>query len=82
MTFNQMALHTQNGCMQADGVTQSGATSNTNCSTDAGCTVAEQQENSFGASFAAAGGGVWATQFDTSGVLYVCRTPDGWDDVY
>ncbi len=71
MTFNQMALHTQNGCFQADGVTQSGSTSATNCSTDAGCTVAEKQENSIGSGFASAGGGVWAAQFDESGILYV-----------
>ena len=71
MTFNQMALHTQDGCMQASSVTQSGSTSATNCSTDAGCTVAEQQENSIGSGFGTAGGGVWATQFDVSGILCV-----------
>ncbi|KAH9886712.1 concanavalin A-like lectin/glucanase domain-containing protein [Cubamyces lactineus] len=69
MTYNQMALHTQDGCTQPASVTQSGATGNTNCSTDAGCTVAEKQPNSFGASFASAGGGVWATQIDSSGIF-------------
>ncbi|KAI0633059.1 concanavalin A-like lectin/glucanase domain-containing protein [Trametes polyzona] len=68
MTYNQMALHTQNGCTQPSSVTQTGSTGNTNCSTDAGCTVAEKQSNSFGESFATAGGGVWATQIDTSGI--------------
>ncbi|KAI0673184.1 concanavalin A-like lectin/glucanase domain-containing protein [Trametes maxima] len=69
MTYNQMALHTQNGCTQPSSVTQSGSTGNTNCSTDAGCTVAEKQDNSFGSSFASAGGGVWATQIETSGIF-------------
>ncbi|KAI0772345.1 concanavalin A-like lectin/glucanase domain-containing protein [Trametes elegans] len=69
MTYNQMALHTQNGCTQPASVTQTGTTSATNCSTDAGCTVAEKQDNSFGAGFASAGGGVWAAQIDTSGIF-------------
>ncbi|KAI0830328.1 concanavalin A-like lectin/glucanase domain-containing protein [Trametes gibbosa] len=68
MTFNQMALHTQGGCTQPSSVTQTGTTGNTNCSTDAGCTVAETQANSFGESFATAGGGVWAAQIDSSGI--------------
>ena len=68
MTYNQMALHTSTGCTQATGVNQSGATSDTDCGTTSGCTVAEQQPNSFGAGFASAGGGVWATQFDSSGI--------------
>ncbi|KAI8996256.1 concanavalin A-like lectin/glucanase domain-containing protein [Trametes punicea] len=68
MTYNQMALHTQNGCTQPSSVTQTGTTGSTNCSTDAGCTVAEKQPNSFGEAFANAGGGVWATQIDVSGI--------------
>ncbi|KAI9058710.1 glycoside hydrolase family 16 protein [Trametes sanguinea] len=76
MTYNQMALHTQNGCTQPSSVTQSGTTGNTNCSTDAGCTVAEKQSNSFGESFASAGGGVWAAQFDSSGIFIWFWTRD------
>ncbi|CDO77489.1 Glycoside Hydrolase Family 16 protein [Trametes cinnabarina] len=76
MTYNQMALHTQDGCTQPSSVTQTGATGNTNCSADAGCTVAEKQPNSFGASFASAGGGVWATQIDSSGIFIWFWTRD------
>ncbi|KAH9851281.1 concanavalin A-like lectin/glucanase domain-containing protein [Lenzites betulinus] len=76
MTYNQMALHTENGCTQASSVTQSGTTGSTNCSTDAGCTVAETQANSFGETFATAGGGVWAAQIDTSGIFIWFWTRD------
>lgn len=65
MTNNQMALHTTPGCMQTPGE-QTGATLETDCSTDQGCLVAEKQPNSYGESFAQAGGGVWAVQFDDS----------------
>ncbi|KAJ3475280.1 hypothetical protein NLI96_g11942 [Meripilus lineatus] len=68
---NQMALHSYAGCTAASGTTQTGRAGNLNCnSTDgAGCTVTETSPNSFGAGFASAGGGVWATQFDSSGVF-------------
>ena len=46
VAYNQMALHTQNGCTQPSGVTQSGTTGSTNCTQDARCTVAEDQPNS------------------------------------
>lgn len=39
-----------------------------NCSTPAGCVVRETTPNSFGTGFNDAGGGVWATQFDVTGV--------------
>ncbi|KAI1787368.1 concanavalin A-like lectin/glucanase domain-containing protein [Ganoderma leucocontextum] len=68
MTHNQMALHAQTGCTQASGVTQSGTTGGTNCTDGSGCTVGENQANSYGDNFANAGGGVWATQFDVSGI--------------
>ncbi|RDX50093.1 hypothetical protein OH76DRAFT_1349667 [Lentinus brumalis] len=58
MPANQMAIHTSTGC------TQSG----TDCSQGAGCTVGEKAANSYGSAFASAGGGVWATQFDTTGI--------------
>jgi hypothetical protein len=71
-TKNQMALHTHSGCTQAEGVTQSGTTGNRNCdggqSGGAGCTVIDANENSYGAPFAAAGGGVWVTEFADTGV--------------
>ncbi len=68
MDHNQMALHAQTGCSQASGITQSGTTGGTNCTDGSGCTVAENQPNSYGDNFANAGGGVWATQFDVSGI--------------
>ena len=72
-TNNQMTLHTSPGCTQPAGVVQSGMTSGSNCSAGTnssdGCTVIEEQPNSYGAGFNDAGGGVWATQFDVSGIL-------------
>ncbi|OCH92531.1 hypothetical protein OBBRIDRAFT_791129 [Obba rivulosa] len=68
MTFNQMALHTQDGCTASPPSDQISTTTLTNCSAVAGCTVAEKQPNSFGAGFDSAGGGVWATQFDVTGI--------------
>lgn len=73
VTNNQMVLHTDPGCMQADGVTQLGNTRGADCSAGlnsrTGCAVTETQPNSFGDGFNNAGGGVWATQFDESGIL-------------
>lgn len=71
MTNNQMALHTFSGCSATSGTDQTGTAGTSNCnSTDgAGCTVSENAQNSFGAGFASAGGGVWATQFDVSGIF-------------
>ena len=57
-TANQMAIHTGSGC------TQSG----TDCSASAGCTTGEKADKSYGDAFSNAGGGVWATQFDTTGI--------------
>ncbi|KAJ7754175.1 concanavalin A-like lectin/glucanase domain-containing protein [Mycena maculata] len=70
MDNNQMALHSYAGCVQAPGVVQSGHSLITNCNdtTASGCTVAETKNNSFGAGFAAAGGGVFALQFDVAGI--------------
>lgn len=64
MSANQMAIHTSSGC------TQSG----TDCSQGAGCTVGEKSDGSYGSAFASAGGGVWATQFDTTGIKSVFRS--------
>ncbi|CDO77470.1 Glycoside Hydrolase Family 16 protein [Trametes cinnabarina] len=67
-----MALHTAPGCTQPSDAMQLGKTIGTDCSAGpnsaTGCAVAETQSNSFGNDFASAGGGVWATQFDVSGV--------------
>ncbi|RPD63371.1 hypothetical protein L227DRAFT_521471 [Lentinus tigrinus ALCF2SS1-6] len=73
VTNNQMVLHTDPGCTQADGVTQLGTTKGSDCSAGTssrtGCAVTETQPNSFGEGFNNAGGGVWATQFDESGIF-------------
>ena len=70
---NQMTLHTTTGCTQPANVMQLGKTSGTDCSqgtnSSIGCTVIESQPNNAGAAFASAGGGVWAAQFDVSGIL-------------
>ncbi len=70
---NQMALHTLQGCSQPSNVQQLGTVKGADCSAGTnsrvGCAVVESQDNSVGANFATAGGGVWATQFDTTGVL-------------
>ncbi|KAL0059167.1 hypothetical protein AAF712_014139 [Marasmius tenuissimus] len=68
MAANQMALHSTPGCFLPTQGMQTGKTLVTDCSTDAGCTVGELIPNSYGPGFAAAGGGVWATQFDVSGI--------------
>ncbi|TFK74516.1 hypothetical protein BDN72DRAFT_813017 [Pluteus cervinus] len=69
MDRNQMALHTDPGCFQSPNPVQSGDTLETNCSLDRGCIVGENKPNSYGPGFAQAGGGVWATQWDDTGVF-------------
>ncbi|KAI1790516.1 concanavalin A-like lectin/glucanase domain-containing protein [Ganoderma leucocontextum] len=70
---NQMTLHATAGCTQPANVMQLGKTSGTDCSqgvnSSIGCTVIESQPNNAGADFASAGGGVWAAQFDVSGIF-------------
>jgi len=69
MDHNQIALHTRGGCSQTViPNSQTGNTIENDCSTDRGCIVAETKPNSFGAGFAAAGGGVYAVQMATSGI--------------
>ncbi|KAL7416902.1 glycoside hydrolase family 16 protein [Mrakia frigida] len=71
-TNNQMALHTESGCTQATSVTQSGTTNSTTCDTslndNAGCAVTDSSDLSYGAPFAAAGGGVWVTELASTGI--------------
>ncbi|PCH43197.1 glycoside hydrolase family 16 protein [Wolfiporia cocos MD-104 SS10] len=73
MKTNQYALHTGGtDCLASSSAKQTGQLGNTNCSSptggQAGCTVTESSDSSVGLAFAAAGGGVYATQFDTSGI--------------
>lgn len=78
MENNQVAVHTPRGCLQANTTTQSGTTTNIDCSTSSGCLVRENKANSYGASFATAGGGVFALQLEATGIniwfFSVCRT--------
>lgn len=70
MPSNQMALHTLPGCYQNyTPPNQIGETLTTDCSSAAGCTVGELQPNSYGNGFAAAGGGIFAAQFDVAGLV-------------
>ncbi|KAF8627936.1 hypothetical protein AX17_006091 [Amanita inopinata Kibby_2008] len=74
---NQMALHADRGCTQYNPPGQTGRTLEMNCTTNRGCIVAETKQNSFGESFAQAGGGVWATQIDVSGIyIWFWSRPD------
>ncbi|KAK0192326.1 glycoside hydrolase family 16 protein [Armillaria mellea] len=75
MPNNQMALHTTSGCSHVPEAQQyqSGATTQTDCSLSSGCTVLELKENSLYTGLAEAGGGVWATQFDVSGIWFWSR---------
>ncbi|KAJ4470245.1 concanavalin A-like lectin/glucanase domain-containing protein [Lentinula aciculospora] len=76
---NQYALHTSSGCSlpspssnSSSSILQSGNTIETNCTStfysNEGCLVQESKPNSFGAEFAEAQGGVFATQLDVSGI--------------
>ncbi|KDR80022.1 hypothetical protein GALMADRAFT_62843 [Galerina marginata CBS 339.88] len=69
MQSNQMALHTSPGCKHTP-TTQLGTSVELDCSTPAGCTVIENAPNSFGEGFNSAGGGVFATRFDASGIWF------------
>jgi hypothetical protein len=70
-TNNQMAIHATEGCYHSGNTNQLGSTGTTNCSQGSGCTVGETSANSYYTGFAEAGGGIFATQFDVSGILCV-----------
>jgi len=65
---NQMALHTGPRCITPINAYQSGRALNKDCSSNEGCTVGDVNTASYGKAFADAGGGVWVTQFKTSGI--------------
>lgn len=70
MTYNQMSIHTTPGCTDNGSEYQLGISGpTTDCSQPPGCTVMETSPSSYAGDFAAAGGGVWATQFDVSGIF-------------
>ncbi|KAK4055351.1 hypothetical protein OIO90_003189 [Microbotryomycetes sp. JL221] len=72
-TRNQMALHTRSGCTVATSTTsQTGNLTYGNCdanvNSNSGCTVVDPNTNSYGAAFAQAGGGLWATELADTGI--------------
>ncbi|KAF9004222.1 concanavalin A-like lectin/glucanase domain-containing protein [Cyathus striatus] len=83
MTHNQIALHTIPGCMLTAPPDQyTGTMLNDDCSQDRGCIVAENKPNSYGEGFNQAGGGVFATQIDETGVfVWFWSRPDIPDDI-
>ncbi|KAH9924368.1 concanavalin A-like lectin/glucanase domain-containing protein [Amylocystis lapponica] len=77
MGNNQMALHTTEGCYHAPPPDQTGYNVGLDCGTGSGCVVGVSQPNSYESGFAAAGGGVYATQFDVSGIyMWFWSRPD------
>lgn len=66
---NQFAIHTTEGCYHDKPTNQGGFNIDTNCSTASGCTVGMNAPNTYMSGFASAGGGVYATQYDSSGIL-------------
>jgi len=74
---DQFAIHTTEGCYHDKPPNQVGFNIDTNCSMGSGCTVGMTSQNSYQAGFATAGGGVYATQYDTSGIyLWFWSRPD------
>ncbi|KAJ6590533.1 concanavalin A-like lectin/glucanase domain-containing protein [Mycena vulgaris] len=69
MQSNQYALHTTPGCSHTTPPGQTGTSSLIDCSQPSGCLVGENAPNSYQSGFAAAGGGVWAAQFDYTGIF-------------
>ena len=68
MNNNQYVVHTSPGCTLDPSTKHTGNVLGTSCSQPSGCVVVETKANSYGAGFAQAGGGVYATQLDTSGI--------------
>ncbi|KAI0062967.1 glycoside hydrolase family 16 protein [Artomyces pyxidatus] len=69
---SQSALHTEPGCTIANAVQTSTLVNSTDCSyldnENEGCQVTNPDPSSYGAAFAAAGGGVFVTEFAESGI--------------
>ncbi|KAF8531996.1 concanavalin A-like lectin/glucanase domain-containing protein [Gautieria morchelliformis] len=73
VTTNQMALHTNPGCtLDLNNNTFSGVVNSTDCSylsnSNQGCAIKDNSTKSYGEAFAAAGGGVFVTEFATKGI--------------
>ena len=70
MSNNQHGLHTTEVYFPPNNTNQTRRTISKDYSQGNGCVIAETKRNSFGAGFAEAGGGVFATQLDVSGVCF------------
>lgn len=76
---NQMTLHTESGCSISSSTSFTGTANGTDCTYTAndnsGCGVTDSDTVSYGPEFAAAGGGVFITEFASTGikcVSYLC----------
>ncbi|KAF8895109.1 glycoside hydrolase family 16 protein [Infundibulicybe gibba] len=71
-TNNQISLHTNPGCVQTNPTQSSQLINSTDCShlanSNQGCVVTDPSTASYGAGFAAAGGGVFATELADTGI--------------
>ncbi|TFK73182.1 hypothetical protein BDN72DRAFT_835201, partial [Pluteus cervinus] len=71
-TLNQMSLHTLPGCTQVSPTQTSSLINSTDCSSSSnnnqGCIVTDPSTDSYGAAFAAAGGGVFVTEYAQTGI--------------
>lgn len=69
---SQTSLHTELGCTAVNAVQTSTLVNSTDCSfktnSNEGCVVEDPDPNSYGAAFAAAGGGMFVTEFAESGI--------------
>ncbi|KZT28765.1 glycoside hydrolase family 16 protein [Neolentinus lepideus HHB14362 ss-1] len=72
VTMNQMTLHTEPGCTQVNPVQSSTLVNSTDCSFQAnsnqGCVVTTPSPQSYGEAFAQAGGGMFVTEYASSGI--------------
>ena len=80
-TNNQMALHTGQ-CTMPSGLPQTGSATSRDCTSyaghNSGCGVMDNNIRSYGKPFADAGGGVWVTQFESTGIkIWFIQVSDG-----
>jgi hypothetical protein len=72
VTRNQMGLHTDDGCKVVNPIQSSTLINSTDCSVHAnnnlGCITTNPSPQSYGEAFAAAGGGIFVTEFATPGI--------------
>lgn len=76
---NQMTLHTESGCSISSSTSFTGTANGTDCTYTAndnsGCGVTDSDTVSYGPEFAAAGGGVFITEFASTGIKCVSYLP-------